>query len=521
MALTAGEIKKRYEVANKEKENFRDLYEECYEYALPNRNLYDGYYGSASGQKKTNRVFDSTAISSTQRAANRIQSNLFPPQRNWCRLQPGEEIEEKYKVELQRMLDVYTDKLFGVLRQSDFDLAMGEFLLDLMVGTAVMQIMPGDETKPIRYNAIPSFLVTFEEGPHGTVDNVYRRIIRPFETLEKEWPDIVFPEDLKRDYEDKPQEKIEILEATIHDRQKGIYEYVLIDKKGQNILLRRELKSTPWVVARWMKVAGETMGRGPLITVINDIKTLNKVVELTLKNASLSIGGVYTAADDGVLNPATIQIVPGSIISVARNGGPQGESLKPLPRTGDAQMGQLVSNDLRTAIKKGLLDESLPPENMSARSATEIQARLSELAQNLGSAFGRLIVETMMPIVKRSLEVMDSIGMIELPLKVNGLQVRVIPESPLAMAQNMDKVNEVMQYLQITQMLGPEGVMAVNMGRIADYLADQLGIPAKLRNTQEEKDAIAAEMQQAAQMAAEQQMAGAEGEQAPPEQAPI
>ena len=157
---------------------------------------------------------------------------------------------------------------------------------------------------------------------------------------------------------------------------------------------------------------------------------------------------------------------------------------------------------------------------MSARSATEIQARLSELAQNLGSAFGRLIVETMMPIVRRSLEVMDAQGMIELPLKVNGLQVKVVPESPLAMAQNMDKVGEVMQYLQITQMLGPEGLMAVNMGRIADYLADQLGIPAKLRNTPEEKDAIAAQMQEAAQMAAQQQM-GAEGEQAPPEDAAI
>ena len=506
MALSAADIKKRYDIANKEKENFRALYEECYEYALPNRNLYDGHFNAVSGQKKIHKVFDSTAISSTQRAANRIQSNLFPPQRSWCRLQPGEEIDPQYHVDLQRMLDSYTDKLFGVLRQSDFDLAMGEFLLDLMVGTAVMQIMPGDETKPIRFNAIPSFLVTFEEGPHGTVDNIYRRIIRAFETLEKEWPDINLPEDLKNQYADKPQEKIEILEATLHDRVKGVYDYVLIDKKGENILLRRELKSMPWVVARWMKVAGETMGRGPLVTVINDVKTLNKVVELTLKNASLSIGGVFTAADDGVLNPSTIQIVPGSIISVARNGGPQGESLKPLPRTGDPQLGQLVTNDLRTAIKKGLLDESLPPENMSARSATEIQARLSELAQNLGSAFGRLIVETMMPIVRRSLEVMDGIGMIELPLKVNGLQVKVVPVSPLAMAQNMDKVGEVMQYLQITQMLGPEGVMAINMGRVADYLADQFGIPAKLRNTPEEKDAIAAQMQQAAQQAAQEQM---------------
>ena len=116
MALTAQEIKKRYDIANKEKENFRALYEECYEYALPNRNLYDGFYSSVSGQKKLNKVFDSTAISSTQRAANRIQSNLFPPQRNWCRLQPGEEIEDKFQVDLQRMLDAYTDKLFGVLR---------------------------------------------------------------------------------------------------------------------------------------------------------------------------------------------------------------------------------------------------------------------------------------------------------------------------------------------------------------------------------------------------------------------
>ena len=61
----------------------------------------------------------------------------------------------------------------------------------------------------------------------------------------------------------------------------------------------------------------------------------NKTLELLLKNASLAIAGVYTAADDGVLNPATLKIIPGAIIPVARNGGPQGESLRPLPRAGD------------------------------------------------------------------------------------------------------------------------------------------------------------------------------------------
>ena len=42
---------------------------------------------------------------------------------------------------------------------------------------------------------------------------------------------------------------------------------------------------------------------------------------MILRNASIAIAGVYTARDDGVLNPNNIRISPGSIISVASNGG--------------------------------------------------------------------------------------------------------------------------------------------------------------------------------------------------------
>ncbi len=37
-----------------------------------------------------------------------------------------------------------------------------------------------------------------------------------------------------------------------------------------------------------MKVAGEVYGRGPLIAAMPDVKTLNKTVELVLKNAALA-----------------------------------------------------------------------------------------------------------------------------------------------------------------------------------------------------------------------------------------
>tara|TARA_R100001440_G_scaffold1417_2_gene4724 strand:- start:516 stop:977 length:462 start_codon:yes stop_codon:yes gene_type:complete len=136
---------------------------------------------------------------------------------------------------------------------------------------------------------------------------------------------------------------------------------------------------------------------------------------------------------------------------------------------------------------------------MSARSATEINARLSDLAQNLGSAFGRLISETMHPIVRRTLELMDEMGMIELPLKVNGLEVKVTPVSPLAMANNMEKVSEIMQFMQVSQALGPQAQTLLRMDAVGDYLADQLGIPAELRTTPQERQQIQQELLQAAQ----------------------
>jgi hypothetical protein len=260
------------------------------------------------------------------------------------------------------------------------------------------------------------------------------------------------------------------------------------------------MKISPWVVSRYMKVAGEIYGRGPLITALPDIKTLNKTLELLLKNASLAIAGVYTAADDGVLNPNTIKIVPGAIIPVARNGGPQGESLRALPRSGDFNVSQIVINDLRQNIKRILLDESLPPDNMSARSATEVVERMKELSQNLGSAFGRLINETMIPLVSKILQVMDDRGLIDLPLRVNGLEVKVSAVAPLAMAQSMEEVNNILQYAQIAAQAGPEGQMSVKTGEMLDYIAEKLGIPQRLRTTPEEREFM---KQQGAEMAAQ------------------
>ena len=497
--LKPEDIIKRAEIAQRKKDEFESLYRDAYEFALPQRQLYGHWEGQSQGAKKMARVFDSTAINSTQRFANRLQSGIFPPQRKWCRLEPGQDIPKERHAEAMAILDLYNEKMFTVIKQSNFDIACGEFLLDLAVGTAGMLVLPGDDVQPINFIPVPMFLISYEEGANGAVDKVYRRMRMKGEAITQQWKDAKIPESVAQRIATKPTDDVELLEATVYDQDRGDWSYHVIDKTSKEEIVFRKMKTSPWIISRYSKVAGEVYGRGPLLTALPDIKTLNKTLELVLKNASLAISGVYTAADDGVLNPSTVKLVPGAIIPVARNGGPQGESLKPLARSGDFNVSQIIIQDLRANIKRTLLDESLPPDNMSARSATEVVERMKELAQNLGSAFGRLINETMIPLVSRILSVMDERGLIDLPLQVNGLEVKVSPVAPLAMAQNMEEINNIVQFMQLTANFGAEGQLAVKTGDLIDFLGDKLGVPSAVRNSPAERAFLMDEQRKLAQ----------------------
>lgn len=502
--LNVKEVMGREAKAQARKDEWRTIYEDCYEFALPQRNLYNGYYeGKVPGKAKMQRVFDSTAMSSTKRFANRLQSGLFPPNRHWCRLEPGSGIPPENRSEAQEILDAYTDIMFDQLRQTSFDLAMGEFLLDLCVGTAVMMIMPGDEVTPLRFIAIPQYLVAVEEGAYGIVDNVYRKLRIKAEAITREFPDVNITTELQDAIDQRGNEELDLFDAIIFDQETGRYHYHVIWPHKSQELVYREMTSNPFIVARFSKTAGEIYGRGPLVDAIADIKTLNKTVELVLKNASLSISGVFLAADDGVLNPQNVKIQPGAIIPVARNGGPQGASLAPLPRGGDFNTSQIVMNDLRMNIKKVLMDDTLPPDTMSARSATEIAQRQAELATNLGSAFGRLMTEIMNPLIARILVVLDRQGLINMPLKVDGVQIKITPISPLAEAPKMEEVNKVLNFMQIVNAMGPAGQMAINVQEAVSFIAEKMGVDQSILNDPQEVEMMMMQQQMMAQQQAQ------------------
>ena len=95
-----------------------------------------------------------------------------------------------------------------------------------------------------------------------------------------------------------------------------------------------------------------------------------------------------------------------------------------------------------------------------------------------------------------------------MPFKVNGIEVKVTPVSPLAQAQKLQEINDVVQYMQLANSMGPQGQMSVAVPRVLAFIAERLGINQELLTTPEEQQML---MQQMQQMMAPQQAEQAPG----------
>ena len=217
----------------------------------------------------------------------------------------------------------------------------------------------------------------------------------------------------------------------------------------------------------------------------DSIKTANKVVEFVLQNSAIAIAGVYTAADDGVINPETVEIAPGVVIPVGFNGGVNGRSLDALPRSGEFDVSQLVLNDLRNSIRQKLLDFGADTLT-TVRSAEEVRERRALFFQSLGAAYGRIKFEMIGGINKRLLHMWGRSG--DMPkFEIDGKSVKANHNTALANVQNDQDLNAVSSAVErMNQVVPGLGAIAIKPEKVAPYIGEKSGIPQDLLATEEE-----------------------------------
>ncbi|MDH3660181.1 MAG: portal protein, partial [Alphaproteobacteria bacterium] len=255
-----------------------------------------------------------------------------------------------------------------------------------------------------------------------------------------------------------------------------IYTALLLDKPDRpTCLAQGVLPTSPFISFRWLKGASEVYGRSPVMTALPDIKTVNKVVELVLKNASIAVTGIWQAEDDGVLNPANIRLVPGTIIPKAVGSS----GLTPLQAPGRFDVSNLMLEDLRGRIRHALLVDRLGPVSGRRMTATEILERSNEMSRLLGATYGRLQTELLSPLISQGMRILKRRG--EIPdILQDGRTVSLQYRSPLARSQARDDVQNTLLWLEKSAELGPEAMQAVDIPATTRWLGERLGVPGQL-----------------------------------------
>lgn len=477
--MTPVQMLHRYHHALEARRPLEALWQGCYDTALPR---------PGSGQA----VFDATAGDAAEQLAASLLAELTPPWARWYGLAPARggnadpALLEDAAATLQRHLD-----------RSNFGIEIHQAFLDLVVaGTGVLLVeeAPLGEPSAFRFAAVPLQATVLAEGDDGRLSTVFRQARFTAAQLRARHPEAELPGAVERTARENgtltpydalaapfdPNAIHKVVEAVWPDRTGVRYLALLADDPERpTVLAEGRFAENPFIAFRWLKAPGEVYGRGPVMKALPDIRTANKVVELVLKNASIACTGIWQAEDDGVLNPATIKLVPGAIIPKA----PGSAGLTPLAAPGNFNVSELVLQDLRTRIRGALLADRLAPLETAQMTATEVTARSVQTARLLGATYGRLQAELLTPLVTRCLAILRRRGEIA-PVALDGHATELRYESPLARLQGQADAANTLLFLQSLEKLGPAGAAQIDIAAATRWLARRLGVPADVLTPQ-------------------------------------
>jgi hypothetical protein len=471
MTMTPDKIIADYTNARSRRAIWEGVWRDCYYYALPQADAFQA-------RTTAPQIFDGTAMDAVDQLASSLLANLTPPWSSWFGLKPGPDLNAAEAESLAPVLEGAARIMQAHFDRSNFAVEMHQAFLDLVTagtGTILFEEAGVGQMSAFKFSALPLSSVTLEEGANtGRLERIYRETKMTLAAIQARFPKVELPASIMR--EKDADKTFQIIESAVPDGTKPTIQYtVVLADTYDTVLVDAQIPVSPFIAFRWAKAPGDTYGRSPVMKALPDIKTANKVVELILKNASIAVTGIWQADDDGVLNPATIELLPGAIIPKAVGSA----GLRPLEMPGRFDVSQLVLDDLRARIRHALLTDKLGQIGDRRMTATEVLERSAETALLLGATYGRLQSELLTPLIQRGWAILRRRG--EVPdLTIDGRNVQLDYRSPLARAQGQRGVANTINWIQTTLAMGEEAASAIDLAGAARFIGEAMGVPSDL-----------------------------------------
>jgi len=461
-----------------------NTFERVFELVAPERND----EAQRNPDSMYSKVWDSSPIEAAQQLTNLLVSGLFPPWTPWFMLVPGALVQGEQREAMSRALFFVNQQLFLQLNLSNLIPEVQATFLDLTVGTGAIMQQPRKGGDGLEFGNIPIEQLAILRNAVGEITHTFRTYEYPAVELLQLFKDKfsqMFLDELNKDIS-RTYDVVEAIIAT--DKRDKFWHYLILrhpDEQTDNrpvMLTAKELGYNPIKIPRWAPIPGQPYGRGPAMMSFGDIRSLNKIKELYLKNAWKAVAGIYTGRDDGILNPYNTVLKPGTIIPVASN-DTNNLSLREIPQSGRFEVAEFGIKDLRDSIRKAFLADQFSPVEGTKMSALEIAQRGRAIAQNLGATYAGLQNDLLVPIVKDSLTILQKQNKLPKGFTIDRELVDVVFLSQIAQAQRLTEVDAMLQFATISQQLAstdPRAALLIDVDKFQRRAAELLSVDKNL-----------------------------------------
>lgn len=512
---------KAHETRKSARTNWDSFWHDIARFIVPNKDDVFEFQNRATGDRKHNKLYDSSAVHFNELLANTLHSMLTNPSQIWMEFNARDKKINAIS-DVRKYLQEVASVMIQILNGSNFQPQVHEGYLDLgSFGTAVLGVFE-DEDSVVRFDSKPIYHYYIEDNSKGIVDTLSSvekmTVAKAFEKFGEE----VFGDEAEKLKKDMDQ-KIDILQTVMprkkaerlgHGKLKKAFSNTFVWMEKKLMLEEGGFDSFPFLVPRFMKISDETYGRSPGMKALPDVKMINSMMKTTIRGAQKVVDPPLAIPDDGFLG--RVNTTPGGLTRY--RSGTQ-DRIFPIETKGDIGLGLELMNDVRERIKQHFYIDQLQLREGPQMTATEVNARVEVQLRLLGPLLGRLHSEFLQPLVARVLDIMSKQNLLppNPPAELAGknFELEVFFTSQIAKAQRMGEAENLTRFLSTMESIvgfDPKSADNINIDKVVKKLATLNGVPEDIFNDEDEVEEIREGRAEAEAKAAQQQdeLAGAE-----------
>jgi hypothetical protein len=455
------------------------------------------------GEKRTEKMFDSTAALALSRYGAAMESYLTPRTAQWHRLRVRDE-KLNARPAVARFLEALTKLLFQVryASRSNYASHMHEAYMSIgAFGTGVS--MSNDMLgRGIRYTACAFADTWFAEDQYGMHDTVHREFLYTGQQAQQKFTQGPLPEKVVKAGDEgdpklftflhcvKPNEEANPRDRSYRGMKYSSY-YVCVDEKAT--VDEGGYRTMPYSIGRGITAPGESYGRSPAMLALPDIKMLNEMEKTILRAAHKKVDPPWLLHKDSLQAFA-------SRPNAMNYGGMTAEG-RPLAMQaeikGDIGLGIEITDGKRKLINDHFLVTLFQILVDSPQiTATEALLRAQEKGALIAPTMGRQQSELLGPQIERDIDLCGHAGLIPpIPRELieAGGTIEIEYVSPLNRLQRSEEgvaILRTAETLGVFAQVDPSVTKVVDMHEAVRMLAEIQGVPSKIIRTPEEVDEI-------------------------------